>query len=482
MRRLLPALALLGALAAPAGAVAAPLDLRLTRAGDADARRGPIDAATGPQGVLFLESGLRVVARGAALELQATRRPDGTVAVERAVHGPAGLTWAPTALHARSMAHGLQDLLHLRLVRGGRTVLDRRLDLCPNAAVAFTPRGARKRRDFPAGCGYLLSRRVPWGIGRDSAVEAAAYGMLPLGRRLRPGRYRAALEVDPADALGQPDAGDRLRFTLRVRRAGRSGVAHTASARAAAARVAAASRAAAAGPPRRPAPVRPGDPGLPDLVPLPSAAVALRDGRLLFDAMVANLGPGPLVVRGPRRRGRLATQLFERHGRVVGGRRVGELEYAHGHPHRHWHFHDLARYRLRDARGRVVLRSEKIGFCFMNTHPVDVSYGDPATPATPDQTEGCGLRGRQRIDAGWGDLYALGYDGQALDVRGLPNGEYLIEIAVDAGRRLAQTTRDNDVAQRRILLTGPRGGRRVVVPPVEGVDTAALDDGTLMPF
>ncbi len=478
MRRLLPALALLGALAAPAGAVAAPLDLRLTRADDADARRGPIDATPAPGGALFVESGLRLVARGAALELQATRRPDGTVAVQRAVHGPDGLTWAPTALRARSMAHGLQGLLRLRLARGGRTVLDRHLDLCPNAAVAFTPRGTRKRRDFPAGCGYLLSRRVPWGIGRDSAVEVAAYGLLPLGRRVRPGRYRAALEIDPAGALGQPDTGDALRFTLRVRRGRGGDGAHAARARAAAVRAGA----AAAGPPRRPAPVRPGDRRLPDLAPLPSAAVALRDGRLLFDAMVANLGPGPLVVRGPRRRGRLATQLFERHGRVVGGRRVGELEYAHGHPHRHWHFHDLARYRLRDARGRVVLRSEKIGFCFMNTHPVDVSYGDPATPATPDQTKGCGLRGRQRIDAGWGDLYALGYDGQALDVRGLPNGEYLIEIAVDAGRRLAQTTRDNDVAQRRIRLTGPRGARRVVVPPVEGVDTAALDDGTLMPF
>jgi hypothetical protein len=122
----------------------------------------------------------------------------------------------------------------------------------------------------------------------------------------------------------------------------------------------------------------------------------------------------------------------------------------------------------------VVARSPKVGFCFLNTHPVDVRFGDPATPAAPRGGDGCGLRARQRIDAGWGDLYPPGYDGQALDVGHLPDGDYVIEIAVDPAGRLRQTTRDNDVARRPIRLEGGRRDRRVVVPPVEGVDTIAL--------
>lgn len=211
---------------------------------------------------------------------------------------------------------------------------------------------------------------------------------------------------------------------------------------------------------------------------LPPADVRLRGSGLSFDSLVANVGPGSLVVRGTgrlRRPGRQrAEQLLTSGLRVVARRRTSDLVDDTRGGHGHWHLEHAARYRLRDASGRVVARSGKVGFCLVNSLPVALRLDSPAWTLTPPFGGDCGSRRpSMRIDPGRGDLYLQDVAGQALDVRGLPDGAYRLEVAVDPRRSLLQATRANDVAGRTIVLGGGRGARTLQVPPVDGVDTVA---------
>jgi hypothetical protein len=213
------AAAMLAPLAAAPVAAAAPLNLAL----DAPDGRGALRTTLVPGLGLPLPPGLRLSVDGEDLALQATRRPDGTVAVEQARMGPGGPVLTPTALAARSMAAGLREVLRLRLTdRRGRVVLDRRLDLCPNHGLPWAPGSDDERATvpaFPHSCGYLLSRSVPWGIPAGRTVELGFATVVPAPLRVPTGTYRAELTVDPDGHLAQRTrADDVVRFRLRVDR------------------------------------------------------------------------------------------------------------------------------------------------------------------------------------------------------------------------------------------------------------------------
>jgi hypothetical protein len=206
----------------------------------------------------------------------------------------------------------------------------------------------------------------------------------------------------------------------------------------------------------------------------------VEGGRLAFDAVVANVGEGSLLVRGAgarshRARRQAAYQLLADGRRVVARRRTRDLVRDDRDGHGHWHVDGLARYRLRDAAGRVVARSGKVGFCFLNTTPVDLRFERPAwTLVPPDDGNFCeGRRPFERLDPGWGDLYVQSVAGQALDIRRVPNGAYRIEVAVNADGSLLESDRTNDVVARTVVLGGRPGRRTVQLPPFGGVDTMA---------
>ena len=83
---------------------------------------------------------------------------------------------------------------------------------------------------------------------------------------------------------------------------------------------------------------------------------------------------------------------------------------------------------------------------------------------------------------GWGDEYDQVTPGQELDISSVPNGTYRIEITADPEHKLLETTRDNNVSYRTVVIGGVPGARTATAPPVDGVDTEAAGASLHLPF
>ena len=220
---------------------------------------------------------------------------------------------------------------------------------------------------------------------------------------------------------------------------------------------------------------------LPDLVALPawcmSTFSAGKHDWLNFSATVWAGGNGPLDVEAFRSGGSRvmpAYQYFYRNGKVIGRVRAGTMGFDSGKGHNHWHFRQFAEYRLLSAAKKVVVRSQKVGFCIAPTDAVDMLL--PRAVWAPQFT-GFGQCGsptalwvREMMPVGWGDTYQQFLAGQAFDVTGLPNGTYFVQVTANPEHLLRETRYGNDTSLRRIILSGTRGHRHVKVLPFYGMD------------
>ena len=436
------------------------------------ADRNPSVVLAAPDGRALLQANrtLLVGVRAGELELWATRRPDGGVAVEQVL----GAQRRPLAMRRASFTRGIRGLVRLVVRRpSGAVVTTTYVDACPNSPLAqpFDLANAPPLRRYPFDCGHVLSTAVVWGLERGWAVPLDL--QLP---QLEPGAYVFEASLAPGRLLHRNRAGDRLRVPVKVTRPiGARVPAATPSVEPRNARSApsAAPSTRAARRAQR----------LPDLVPLAPEgfrvvhSVAGRD-LLRFGSNVWNAGTAPAVVVGRRPTG-VPGRTMPAY-QVVNGlqRRAGNLVYDVRDGHLHWHFDGLARYRLLDAGGRPVLISDKVGFCFGSTDAIDLAR--PAARWNPPfATDGCASGRpaarsvRMALQVGWGDQYDQTLPGQSLDVTDLPNGPYGLEVAVDPRRRLVQSSRANDRVVRPIVLGGRPGARTVTVPAWKGVDTEA---------
>ena len=210
----------------------------------------------------------------------------------------------------------------------------------------------------------------------------------------------------------------------------------------------------------------------PDMFSLRARALrmSVQNGSrvLRFSSMLANGGPGPMVLR-PRPRGdcppgrRLARQLVSvdrnRDGRFqrdtdtrVVSRRAGCMV---DHPtHHHWHFEDMAAYRLVDPRPqRVVAGRPKVSFCLRDNRPI------PGTrPRQRREFFGdCGRNLVQGISPGWVDLYDFSLPGQSLSLsRRTPDGVYCLVLRADPHDQLLETDETNNARARPIRINGTR--------------------------
>jgi hypothetical protein len=228
---------------------------------------------------------------------------------------------------------------------------------------------------------------------------------------------------------------------------------------------------------------------LPNLVASPAWQIRVRHARgrdlVTFAATIWNAGPAPFSIEGFRRPdGDLmdAVEYFsDAAGHVVGRAPAGTLFFDHGHGHHHWHLRQLAAYSLLGASGRVV-RSHKQSFCIAPTNAVDLTV--PGALRTDGFFGGIGLGFggsvcdlesphaiwlREQLPAGWGDTYVQSVAGQALDVTRVPNGDYGIEVRANPLGLLQETSSADDVAVRRIRLSGRPGARRASVQPWNGI-------------
>jgi hypothetical protein len=163
--------------------------------------------------------------------------------------------------------------------------------------------------------------------------------------------------------------------------------------------------------------------------------------------------------------------FFDADGTQTGYQNVGHMHWDPKPSHQHWHFEDFARYSLLDKNEVEAVRSKKEAFCLANTDAVDLTVPDAAwRPENTDLSTSCGdyssLSIREVLASGWGDTYTQYRAGQSFDLRGLPNGTYYIAVVANPAGNLVEASTDNNVALRKIKISGKPDHRKVTVPQV----------------
>lgn len=226
----------------------------------------------------------------------------------------------------------------------------------------------------------------------------------------------------------------------------------------------------------------------PDLRSLPAWDIAVTDGEdgdapgkdyLAFSANVWNAGPAPLVVDGFRKPGAdlmdAYQYFYDADGKQVGYTPTGTMEWDPRAGHEHWHFTDFASYRLLSEDQTKEVRSGKEAFCLANTDAIDYTVKNANWhPENTDLSTACGSQDaisvREVLDVGSGDTYTQYRPGQSFDITDLPNGTYYIQVIANPENRLQETNHKNNIALRKVVLSGEPGARTVQVPPHELID------------
>jgi hypothetical protein len=139
-------------------------------------------------------------------------------------------------------------------------------------------------------------------------------------------------------------------------------------------------------------------------------------------------------------------------------RDAGAFTYHAGHGHFHFDGYNYYRLRVRNLDGTpgpYVTRGdgtdivgEKIGFCLINVLGSFVTEGGQSSTSLPgynapgQPATGCGFV--QGVHVGEADQYGSGTSGQWLDVTGVPNGNYFLEITVDGENMMQETNEANN--------------------------------------
>src|SRR6266568_4110133 len=110
--------------------------------------------------------------------------------------------------------------------------------------------------------------------------------------------------------------------------------------------------------------------------------------------------------------------------------------------HGHYHFNNYANYRLLDSNGQSAATGLKIGFCLLDS----IRWSSSA-PSSARYT--CSNQGIQR---GWGDLYDSTLDGQWIDITGVPDGNYTLELEVNPLHILPESDYSNNITRVGVVI------------------------------
>lgn len=128
---------------------------------------------------------------------------------------------------------------------------------------------------------------------------------------------------------------------------------------------------------------------------------------------------------------------------------AGSFEF---HPaHNHVHFTDYALYTLQpvDAPGGSARTSSKTTFCIIDTTRVKRLPGSPKRPVYTTCSSTV-----QGMSKGWGDTYPYYLAGQAIDISGLPDGDYRLTIEADYKNRIIEGDDSNNMSTLNLRLEG----------------------------
>ena len=113
--------------------------------------------------------------------------------------------------------------------------------------------------------------------------------------------------------------------------------------------------------------------------------------------------------------------------------------------HGHFHIRDFSNYELLNTDRTVVIAAQKGGFCFEDSLKYD---GDKSNGYN------CGFQG---ITSGWGDWYFKQLTGQWIDITGVPEGDYIVRVTVNAAGTFDEgTNRYVNSVETSIHIPNPR--------------------------
>jgi hypothetical protein len=121
-------------------------------------------------------------------------------------------------------------------------------------------------------------------------------------------------------------------------------------------------------------------------------------------------------------------------------------QFVYAPCHGHYHFNNYANYRLLDSNGQPAATGLKIGFCLLDT----IRWSPNAASFAKYD---CGNQGIQK---GWGDVYDSSLDGQWIDITGVPDGNYTLEMEVNPRHTLPESDYGNNITRLPITIGNAR--------------------------
>ena len=177
----------------------------------------------------------------------------------------------------------------------------------------------------------------------------------------------------------------------------------------------------------------------------------VQGDELRLTTAISNIGEGHLEIRGEEPSG--GTQAVSQRIYNDDGTHTDYLagEFIYHPEHAHIHMEDVAQFQLLSVTedggvGESVAVGPKVSFCL-----IDIARHDSSASSfynSCDQIQG--------ISAGWADVYDKGLPGQQIDITGVPNGQYWLEVAVDPLDQLIESDETNNVS--RVLINIDRDG------------------------
>lgn len=110
--------------------------------------------------------------------------------------------------------------------------------------------------------------------------------------------------------------------------------------------------------------------------------------------------------------------------------------YSFSDCHDHFHFDDYAAYRLLTLDGEIAATGHKQAFCLMDL--------EPRAADAPQARFDCSDQG---ISKGWADTYGRHLDCQWVDITGVPEGDYILEVSVNFARIIPEMDYTNNIAR-----------------------------------
>jgi hypothetical protein len=174
---------------------------------------------------------------------------------------------------------------------------------------------------------------------------------------------------------------------------------------------------------------------------------------LRFDGIVANQGPGPLelayTLESSRRMVVAQQRIFNSDG-TYRDRFATRTEY---HPtHLHFHVQDfyvasLWRSSAQGGRfGTPVAHGDKSGFCPEDSAPINAANKDASSyySCFTEDERGVGPNQVVGISAGWKDIYGWQLPDQFVEITGVPDGFYVLEIELDPNNVFVEANETNN--------------------------------------